>query len=261
MRMAAVFAVMLAVPLVAPRAEAEDDRAPPLSEPPAIIWLDGWTVGGADSGRWEANGLDAVAPPPGTSPWGDRVRLDRANGLTVVPARGKGWLVGVGFGSGGWLGHDTDLSPALRALGDGAVRGGARLFASVDTGRVTTSLTLRRDLGGVAAQVAALWQAQPAGNLSLALGPSLTIANGDQTETAFAVDTGGGRRYVPDDDATRSGEVAFGVRMRWDLSSSIAVLGRAEVHRPFRDADDGAPLDPDEPNTRTTATVGIAYRF
>jgi MipA family protein len=197
--------------------------------------------------------------------YADRAFLSTRDGLGLnLLESGSNWRAGpvVKYR---W-GRDQDDNRALRGMGDIDGAGEAGGYVHYDLRPFTVGTEVRQGFGGHDAVIGDAfinWSTKLSDSLMLTVGPKVTMASKDFTQTYFGVSQSqaarsGYRRYNPDGAYYSYG---LGASLRYQLTDSLSLGGFAGIDRIAGDAADSPLVDQAGSATqgRLGLTLGIGW--
>ncbi|WP_374302205.1 MipA/OmpV family protein [Ferrovibrio sp.] len=196
--------------------------------------------------------------------YADRVFLSTRDGL------GANLLRDGNFSAGPVLkyrfGRDQDDDDALRGLGDIDPAGEAGAFVKYSVAKLSMGAELRQGFGGHEAVIGELWlnrRFNLSERLDFNIGPKLTLASSDFTETYFGIDAGqaarsGYRRYDADGVFISYG---LNAALGYKLTRQVRLGAFAGVEQIGGDAADSPIVDQAGSATQARLGLTISYSF
>jgi outer membrane scaffolding protein for murein synthesis (MipA/OmpV family) len=195
--------------------------------------------------------------------YADRVFLSTRDGLGAnLLDSGSNWKAGpvVKYR----MGRDQDDDRALRGMGDIDAAGEAGGYVHYDLRPFTIGAEVRQGFGGHEAVIGDAfvnWSTKLSDSLMLTVGPKLTLASKDFTQTYFGVTAGqaarsGYRVYNPDGAFMSYG---LGASLRYKLTEQLSLGGFAGIDRIAGDAADSPLVD--QVGSPTQGRLGVTLGF
>jgi outer membrane scaffolding protein for murein synthesis (MipA/OmpV family) len=195
--------------------------------------------------------------------YADRVFLSTRDGLGAnLMDTGSNWKAGpvVKYR----MGRDQDDDSALRGMGDIDAAGEAGGYVHYDLRPFTIGTEIRQGFGGhdaVIGDAFVNWSTKLSDSLMLTVGPKVTVASNDFTQTYFGITPGqatrsGYRAYNPDGAFMSYG---LGASLRYRLTEQLSLGGFAGIDRIAGDAADSPLVD--QAGSPTQGRLGVTLGF